>query len=100
MHTSNMLSFLTGISPNIIKYLIACTVDERCDMELDETDPTIWLKLEGAADEYIQNNSIAFKNLAERLLESMHDEKFSDSLRSQPLFKAKGINISNLSILL
>ncbi|EPS61825.1 hypothetical protein M569_12968, partial [Genlisea aurea] len=52
-------------------------VDERCDMELDETDPAIWLKLENTTDEYIQENSISFKGLAERLLESSHDEKFS-----------------------
>lgn len=63
-------------------------------MELDETDPAIWLKLEGATQEYIQNNSIAFKSLAERLLESTHDEKFSDSLKSQHIFKAKGTKVS------
>lgn len=73
--------------------MIACAVDERCDMELDETDPTIWLKLEGATDEYIKNNSMAFKNLAERLLESTLDEKFSDSVKSQQIFRAKGTSL-------
>lgn len=62
-------------------------------MELDETDPAIWLKLEGATQDYIQNNSTAFKTLAERLLESTHDEKF-DSLKSQNAFRGKGTKIS------
>ena len=52
-------------------------------MELDETDPAIWLKLEGATEEYIKNNSMAFKNLAERLLESTLDDKFPDSVKSK-----------------
>lgn len=38
--------------------------DERCDMELDETDPTVWMKLESAVDEYIQKNYLAFENLS------------------------------------
>lgn len=62
-------------------------------MELDETDPTVWLKLEGATDEYIQNNSTAFKNLAERLLESTPDEKFSDNVKSQQIPRAKGTTL-------
>lgn len=43
-------------------------------MELDETDPTVWLKLEAATEEYIQNNSPAFKNLCERLLQNQQDD--------------------------
>lgn len=43
-------------------------------MELDETDPTVWLRLEAATEEYIQNNSVAFKNLCERLLLNQHDD--------------------------
>lgn len=60
-------------------------------MELDETDPAVWLKLEHATDEYIQNNLIAFKALTERLLESPYDEKFLDSLKPQQPLKPKGI---------
>ncbi|KAI7752594.1 hypothetical protein M8C21_010642, partial [Ambrosia artemisiifolia] len=63
--------------------------DERCDMELDETDPTIWLKLEAATNDYIKNNSSAFKNVCEKLLQNHNDEKFPDNLQSQQLFKAK-----------
>ncbi|KAK6149781.1 hypothetical protein DH2020_017306 [Rehmannia glutinosa] len=85
------LSTLLPMLPDV-HYFRFNPVDERCDMELDETDPAIWLKLEGAADEYIKNNSIAFKNLAERLLESSHDEKSSDSLKSQQILKS---NVSN-----
>ncbi|CAK9162573.1 unnamed protein product [Ilex paraguariensis] len=51
--------------------------DERCDMELDETDPAVWLKLEAAIDEYIQNNSLTFKNVCETLLQNLHDERLS-----------------------
>lgn len=62
-------------------------------MELDETDPTVWSKLESATQEYIQNNSTAFKTLAERLLESTLDEKL-DSLKPQHAFRAKCTKIS------
>lgn len=57
-------------------------VDERCDMELDETDPTNWLKLESAIEEYIQKNHQAFENVCERLLLPFHhEEKWSENLR-------------------
>lgn len=60
----------------IVQFTICITpaVDERCDMELDETDPTVWLRLEAATEEYIQNNTLAFKNLCERLLLNQHDD--------------------------
>lgn len=68
-------------------------VDERCDMELDETDPAIWLKLEAAVEEYIQKNSHAFKDACERLLMPFqHDEKWSENLRSQHFPKSKASN--------
>lgn len=63
--------------------MFCLTVDERCDMELDETDPTIWLKLESAVEEYIQQNHLAFENACERLLlPFQHEDKWSESLRS------------------
>ncbi|XP_047957981.1 phospholipase A I-like isoform X2 [Salvia hispanica] len=76
---------LTTLLPMLpdVQYFRFNPVDERCDMELDETDPAIWLKLEGATEEYIKNNSMAFKNLAERLLESTLDDKFPDSVKSK-----------------
>ncbi|KAK4439318.1 Phospholipase A I [Sesamum alatum] len=91
------LSTLLPMLPDV-HYFRFNPVDERCDMELDETDPANWLKLEGATDEYIQNNSIAFKNLAERLLASIDDEKFSDSLKSQQAFRAKVSNGNSPSL--
>ncbi|XAR53777.1 Phospholipase A(1) [Bertholletia excelsa] len=81
------LSTLLPMLPEI-HYFALIQVDERCDMELDETDPTIWLNLEAATEDYIQNNSSAFKSLCERLLHNQHDEKFSRGLKSQQL-KAK-----------
>ncbi|XP_047954768.1 phospholipase A I-like [Salvia hispanica] len=85
---------LTTLLPMLpdVQYFRFNPVDERCDMELDETDPAVWLKLEGATDEYIKNNSMSFKDLAERLLESTLDDKFSDSVKSQQIFRA---NVSN-----
>lgn len=62
-------------------------------MELDETDPAVWQRLEDATDEYITNNSTAFKNLAERLLESTPDEKVLDGVKSQQNFRAKGTSL-------
>ncbi|KAI3741056.1 hypothetical protein L1987_58723 [Smallanthus sonchifolius] len=85
------LSTLLPMIPEI-HYFRFNPVDERCDMELDETDPTVWLKLEAATDEYIQSNSPAFKKVCERLLLNHSDEKLLDSLNSQQFFKAKGPN--------
>ncbi|KAL8461383.1 hypothetical protein ACS0TY_032744 [Phlomoides rotata] len=90
------LSTLLPMVPDV-QYFRFNPVDERCDMELDETDPAVWLKLEGATEEYIQNNSTAFKTLAERLLESTHDEKL-DSLKSQNVFRAKVSNENSASL--
>jgi hypothetical protein len=41
--------------------LLLYAVDERCDMELDETDPAIWLKLETATQEYVDANAAVFQ---------------------------------------
>ncbi|CAL5345811.1 unnamed protein product [Camellia sinensis] len=68
------LSALLPMLPEI-HYFRFNPVDERCGMEMDETDPTVWLKLEAATEEYIQNNSSAFKSVCERLLQNQHDEK-------------------------
>lgn len=58
-------------------------VDERCGMELDETDPAVWLKLEAATEEYIQKNSQAFKNVCELLVPRyQEEEKSSDIIKS------------------
>ncbi|KAI4365056.1 hypothetical protein MLD38_021076 [Melastoma candidum] len=63
-------------------------VDERYEMELDETDPAIWLKLEAATDEYIQNNSKDFKKAIDRLMMPFqHNDKLFEN--SRPLNKAK-----------
>jgi hypothetical protein len=63
-------------------------------MELDETDPAVWLKLEGAVEEYIQNNSQALKNVCERLLlPYQNDEKWSENLRIQHYPKSKGSTV-------
>ncbi|KAL7588776.1 hypothetical protein Lser_V15G36611 [Lactuca serriola] len=67
-------------------------IQERCDMELDETDHTVWLKLEASTEEYIQNNSTAFKKVCERLLLNHSDEKVLDNLTSQPSLKSRGPN--------
>ncbi|KAI3680555.1 hypothetical protein L6452_35328 [Arctium lappa] len=85
------LSTLLPMIPEI-HYFRFNPVDERCDMELDETDPTIWLKLEAATNEYIQNNSPTFKKLCERLLLNQSDEKLPENINSKQLFKAKGSN--------
>ncbi|KAJ7967666.1 Patatin [Quillaja saponaria] len=85
------LSTLLPMLPEI-QYFRFNPVDERCDMELDETDPTVWLKLEGAVDEYVQKNHLSFKNACERLLLPYQlDEKWSENLRSQ-FPKAKDSN--------
>lgn len=90
------LSTLLPMIPEI-HYFRFNPVDERCDMELDETDPTVWLKLEAATDEYIKNNSPAFKKVCERLLLNHSDEKLPDNLNPQQFLKAKaGENVVSL----
>ncbi|KAE8728825.1 hypothetical protein F3Y22_tig00004072pilonHSYRG00277 [Hibiscus syriacus] len=73
-----------------IQYFRFNPVDERCDMELDETDPTVWMKLEACVNDYIENNSQALKNACERLLLPFsHDEKWTENLKSQNFASAK-----------
>lgn len=71
--------------PILIKSLyMVSAVDDRCGMELDETDPAIWLKLEAAIEEYIQSNSQVFKNVCERLtLPFLNDEKWCENLKTR-----------------
>lgn len=86
------LSTLLPIIPDI-HYFRFNPVDERCDMDLDETDPAGWLRLETATEEYIHNNSEAFKNACERLiLPFQQDERWSDTVKSQHLPKSKSAN--------
>ncbi|KAM1123881.1 hypothetical protein COP2_005372 [Malus domestica] len=81
---STLLPMLPGI-----QYFRFNPVDERCDMELDETDPAVWMKLEDAVEEYIQKNSLVLKDACERLLMPFqHDEKWSENLRSQHVPKS------------
>ncbi|KAF8030163.1 hypothetical protein BT93_E2559 [Corymbia citriodora subsp. variegata] len=83
------LSTLLPMLPEM-QYFRFNPVDERYGMELDETDPAVWLKLEAATDEYIQNNSQAFKNACERLIMPFQlDEKWSDNLKPQHISKTK-----------
>ncbi|KAG8635229.1 hypothetical protein MANES_16G010100v8 [Manihot esculenta] len=83
------LSTLLPMLPEI-QYFRFNPVDERCDMELDETDPAVWLKLEAAVEEYIHSNSEALKNVCERLLMSnKHDDKLLENLKNQQFPKAK-----------
>ncbi|KAI9395702.1 hypothetical protein POPTR_004G018700v4 [Populus trichocarpa] len=91
------LSTLLPMLPKI-QYFRFNPVDERCGMELDETDPAIWLKLEAAVDEYVQNNSEALKNVSESLLfPYQHDDKFSEVMKSQQFSKAKVSNTDESS---
>lgn len=89
------LSTLLPMLPEI-HYFRFNPVDERCDMELDETDPTNWLKLESAVEEYIQQNHQAFESACERLLlPFQHDEKWSENLKSKLPLTKESIEDSN-----
>ncbi|KAJ6791011.1 phospholipase A I [Iris pallida] len=75
-----------------IQYFRFNPVDERFGMELDETDPAIWLKLEAATEEYIKKNGQAFKNVCERLVTRYQSEdKLSEQLKAH-LSKLKPLN--------
>ncbi|KAK9057963.1 hypothetical protein SSX86_022803 [Deinandra increscens subsp. villosa] len=95
----DMLSTLLSMIPDI-QYFRFNPVDERCDMELDETDPTIWLKLEAATNDYIKNNSLAFRNVCEKLSQNHNNENFSDNLPTQQALKAKRPSIGMICIIL
>nr|DAD42946.1 TPA_asm: hypothetical protein HUJ06_001176 [Nelumbo nucifera] len=76
-----------------IQYYRFNPVDERCGMELDETDPAVWLKLEATTKEYIQSNSQASKSLCERLvLPYQNEEKLSEKFKPQQIPKTKASN--------
>lgn len=92
------LSTLLPMLPEI-HYFRFNPVDERCDMELDETDPSVWLKLEAATEDYIQKNPQAFKNACERLVfHCQHEEKWSENMKSQHSSKSKASNENSPSL--
>eukprot|EP01018_Ginkgo_biloba_P003530 Gb_32589 [translate_table: standard] len=66
-----------------IQYFRFNPVDERCGMELDETDPAVWVKLEAATQEYIEANNVAFQAACDRLLPPHQDEdNWSERMKS------------------
>ncbi|XP_068656988.1 phospholipase A I-like [Aristolochia californica] len=86
------LSTLLPMVPEIT-YFRFNPVDERCGMELDETDPAEWQKLEAATQEYIQNNAEAFKSVCEKLVPPyLNEEKWADKLITQHLTRTKASN--------
>lgn len=82
--------FISFFLNKLYEFHVDFSVDERCDMELDETDPTVWMKLEAATVEYIQKNTLVLKNVCERLLQNQNDEKMSDILKHQQFLQLKG----------
>ncbi|THU46988.1 hypothetical protein C4D60_Mb09t10760 [Musa balbisiana] len=87
----DVLETLLPMIPEV-QYFRFNPVDERFDMELDETDPAIWLKLEAATEEYIQKNCQLFKNVCERLVPRENEEKLIERLNSQQFSKSKPSN--------
>nr|XP_018686734.1 PREDICTED: phospholipase A I-like isoform X4 [Musa acuminata subsp. malaccensis] len=87
----DVLETLLPMIPEV-QYFRFNPVDERFDMELDETDPAIWLKLEAATEEYIQKNCQLFKNVCERLVPRENEEKLIEGLNSQQFSKSKPSN--------
>ncbi|CAN6458076.1 unnamed protein product [Victoria cruziana] len=80
------LSTLLPVIPDI-HYFRFNPVDERCGMELDETDPAVWLKLEAATEEYIQKNIPSFKSLCDRLVPYRDEEKSDKTSYNCPKIK-------------
>lgn len=75
------------------------TVDDRCDMDLDETDPVGWLRLETAAEEYIKHNSEAFKSVCQRLMwPYQQDERLPDGVKSQISSNTKSANGTSFDV--
>ncbi|EFJ31555.1 hypothetical protein SELMODRAFT_408233 [Selaginella moellendorffii] len=59
-------------------------IDERCIMELDETDPAVWLKLEAATQEYIDANIASFHAVCDRLLKLSLEEGARPAAKGWP----------------
>ncbi|KAE8808992.1 phospholipase A I [Hordeum vulgare] len=72
-------------------------VDDRCGMELDETDPAVWLKLEAATEEYIQKNLQVFKNVCELLVPRYQEEEKSSGIIKSLSFSRLSSSKSGLS---
>ncbi|KAJ8459055.1 hypothetical protein OPV22_031981 [Ensete ventricosum] len=87
----DVLETLLPMIPEV-QYFRFNPVDERFDMELDETDPAIWLKLEAATEEYIQKNYQLFKNVCERLVPRENEEILIERLNNQQFSKSKPSN--------
>lgn len=84
---------LISLHIQISEPIVISAVDERCGMELDETDPAIWLKLEAATEEYIQKNFLSFKNLCELLVPRyQEEEKSSDIYKSLSFSRLTSLN--------
>jgi hypothetical protein len=50
------------------------SVDDRCGMELDETDPGVWNKLEAATQEYVDANTLTFQAACDCLAPPQQEE--------------------------
>ncbi|XP_047062690.1 phospholipase A I [Lolium rigidum] len=72
-------------------------VDDRCGMELDETDPAVWLKLEAATEEYIQKNLQDFKNVCELLVPRYQEQEKSSGIIKSLSFSRLSSSNSGLS---
>ncbi|GBG71579.1 hypothetical protein CBR_g8995 [Chara braunii] len=67
------LDTLLPILPDLHYYRFN-PVDDRCSMELDETDSAVWNKLEAAAQEYIENNDEMFETVCKQLVLPLLEE--------------------------
>ncbi|KAM3228044.1 hypothetical protein ACQJBY_059649 [Aegilops geniculata] len=65
------------------------SVDDRCGMELDETDLAVWL-LEAATEEFIQKKDTGFKDVCEFLVPRYQEEDKSSRI-------VKSLSFSRLS---
>ncbi|KAL9236627.1 hypothetical protein vseg_011271 [Gypsophila vaccaria] len=83
------LSTLLPMLPDV-QYFRFEPADDRCDMDLDETDPAGWLRLEAATEEYIQKNSEAFKSACEKLMLPFQQEE--NGVKSHHLSRPKSEN--------
>ena len=72
-----------NVCSTVITLLLLYAVDERCDMELDETDPAVWSKLETATQEYVDANAAVFQAACNALAPiSQKDGVWLDKSRS------------------
>lgn len=71
-----------------------CSVDDRCGMELDETDPVVWGRLEAATREYLEAHDSYIKEACDTLEPPSQSEDTWHERHKNGRFSAPGKQVN------